>query len=114
MKLFQRTQSYLAILGIEPNQLIQRHQFNGRILMGFLLLGLSTILFSLFLFYEAKNFREYTEIIYILSGMIVCTTAFTSTILKRKMIFDFFEMAENIVNTSNEFFNHLKHSFKNT
>lgn len=100
MKLFQRTQKYLAILGINPNQSIQKYQFNGRIWIGFFLLGLSIIFFSLFLFIEANNFCEYTEIIYILSGMIVCAAGFTFTIFKMKMLFDIVETSENAVNTS--------------
>lgn len=100
MKLFQITQKNLAILGIDRNQSTQKHPFNGRILLGFFLFGLFIILTSTFFFHEASSFREYTETIYTLSGTIACTVAFTSTIFKMKMLFNFIAMSENIVDIS--------------
>lgn len=74
--------------------------------MGFFSFSLLIILLSMFLFYEANSFREYTETIYTLSGTIVCTVAFISTILKMKMLFNFIAMSENILDMS-EYSNHF-------
>lgn len=54
-------------MGITLEQSMQNHPFNGRILFGFLLLGMNIFHQYMFIFNEAQGFREHIESIYMAS-----------------------------------------------
>lgn len=100
MKLFQSTQRKFAALGVTPNQSVQTHPFNGKILTTYFLYLLSCIFFFVYFFHVANNFREYVISIYMTSATVVVTINYTTLICHSLNIFKFIENVEKMIGTS--------------
>lgn len=99
-KVFQLTQKYFATAGIVPNLAIQPYPLNGKISIGFLLLGSSLICNFKYTFYEARTFVEYTQSIYMCSIAALIIFALVIIILKVEKLFEFINGCEKLINTS--------------
>lgn len=99
-KVFQIIQRNLASAGITPNLLNQPYPVNGKIFVGFLILGLFMCCNFKYTFYEAKTFVEYTQTVYVGSLAAVIFLALTIIILKVDKLFELIDECENIVQTS--------------
>lgn len=99
-KILEHIKKNLAIAGIVPNLVTQSYPLNGKILLGFLTLGISIICNLMFTFCEAKTFIEYTQSICIGAFMYIVNFGLFNLILNVEKLFKLFEGCENIINTS--------------
>lgn len=95
MKIFQSTIHFLETLGITS----QTRPINVRSLVTILAFGTMTILICAS-FWEANNFKEYTESIYMSSVTIVIFVTFLFVIWKKENVFEFIDCWEKIAETS--------------
>lgn len=87
MELFEIVQRTSKILGISPNQLNQKHLLNGTVVLVVLCYGLSVISCSVFVFYKAQSFEEYTEFIPVFATFIVTILSYINIILVKEKFF---------------------------
>ena len=68
MKLYKVSQKNFAVLGVNLNETNQNNLYNWNILVFFFLFVLCVILALFFLIYDADNFAQYIEGIYIVTA----------------------------------------------
>lgn len=101
MTIFQTIQTNFAILDITAHQSIQPYPFNStKIVMAFLMFGLSTILHFVYIFHVADSFEEYIECITTTSGICVVSLFLTSVVLKMTTLFEYFDKVDEIISMS--------------
>lgn len=100
VKMFQMSQKYFAILGINPNLIDQAYRVNWKISIGFSMLGIGLICNLLFIFCEAKTFWEFSESTYICCGLILGTSAMAFLVLRVELLFELIGNFEDAINTS--------------
>lgn len=100
MKLLAAIYSYLMRVGMTPHQSIQRHPLNMRILTILILLSIDIGKVVIYLNYEAKNLKDYTDAIFLITAVSTATLNFAFVTWKMTDIFRLFEHLEDIVNTS--------------
>ena len=100
MKAFRLTQKNFALAGISPNLLTQSYPLNGKILMGFLTLGLAIISLLMYVFNDANTFIEYTQSIYMCSLATLIVFAVMILILKRVTLYEFINGMDETINIS--------------
>lgn len=100
MKIFQTSQKHLATTGISPTLAMQPLPFNGRILMGFVILNAIMICDLVYISYDAKTFAEYTQAVYSFTTAVLIFSCLLVLIFKVQNIFEFFDSCDNLVNTS--------------
>ena len=98
MKLFQDSQRNFAILGINSNQ---QTSFDSKFILTYLVNGLGFISSTVFLFYKANTFQEYSNNAYVTTSITTSIAVFTIVVFKTKALFkfiknfeDFFEKSE--------------------
>lgn len=97
MAMFQSTQIYLRILGINSHQSTQKRPFNIRCLMILLLCLFFIASSTLYLFYVPNSFDEYIASINISSTAIVLTIYIVVFFWKIPKLFKFIKSVENLV-----------------
>lgn len=100
LKIFQSTQKNFFIVGINRSLMVLKYPFNGRILLGYLILILSIICNLMFTVYEAKTFAEYTHSIYMGSLAVLISLVLLITLLNVKEIFNTINDCESLANTN--------------
>lgn len=85
MKIFQSTIKFLAFLGITSDG----NPLNVKSLLALLSFGIIVGLISSFLFFEADNFKSYTESIYFTSVVLAIFLTYTFVIWKKDNVFWF-------------------------
>lgn len=81
MKIFQRLQILLGVVGIYP----QQSSFSMNIIMIVILFGILSISSTTFLLHNAKTINEYSESLYVTTSMyyiFIVTTVFARKIMK--------------------------------
>lgn len=91
----QLAQKNFAAAGIVPNLTAQPYPLNGRILLGFLTLGLAAICNFKYGFYDANTFIEYTQSIFMSSLTIIVNFALLNLSVKVKKLFKFINDADD-------------------
>lgn len=99
MMIFETNQKNLAIIGIGPELGTQPYPFNGKILMGLLILTYSLISINLYAFNYAETFFEYTQCIFMTCVATLITSALLILALKVEKMFEFINLCDTIVNT---------------
>lgn len=84
-------------MGITLEQSMQNHPFNGRILFGFLLLGMNIFHQYMFIFNEAQGFREHIESIYMASIGTVGFLCFATVVFKMDHLFKLIKKSEEVI-----------------
>lgn len=100
VRIFQAAQPYFAILGFDSALANQQYAFNWRIFFGFLLSGVATILFLMFIIIEAKTFWEFSQTIYFYFVMFIEFITLIVLVFQAQKIFNFIANFENVINTS--------------
>lgn len=100
VKIFLPNQKYFATFGICRHQANQSQSFNVKNLLPSIIFGLAVICCSGFPIYEANNFNEYTQSIYITSATIAATIIFILFISNVKDYFNFIDGWEECVQQS--------------
>lgn len=95
--MFQETQKYLKILGINSVQSTHKLPFNTRSLMILFLCSFFIVSSILYLFYVPNSFEEYIESINISSTAIVNTIFLLVFLWKIPKLFKFLKSLENII-----------------
>lgn len=98
-KIFQIVLKNFAAVGIEPNLVVQPYPINGRILMGFCILG-SYMICNFKHTFVAKTFVEYTQTAYMGSAAFVLFFVIWILLLNVKKMFKLINDAESIANLS--------------
>lgn len=96
MKLYQVIQENWAFLGIRRDQPF----FNEKSIRTFLLYGFAINSASLFLFFNANTFLEYTQNIYVNCAVLVICAVFTITLFQREKLFKFIDYMERHIDQS--------------
>lgn len=99
-KVFKNVLKNFAVLGISPKLTTQAYPINGKIMMGFVILGLAMYSILVFLIYDAKTFMEYTQTMYGFSLATLVFVALLNTLYKIENVFEFVNVTEKIFNTS--------------
>lgn len=94
---FLLIQRNLAKIGIKKQQSQQAHPFNGKVLIGTVVLFMNAILQFIYLVHDAHGFREFTESIYMTSIGISTFICYVSLALKADEIYGFIDVADNTV-----------------
>lgn len=100
LKVFELIQKDFAIIGITSNLAHQAYPFNGRILLGFLLLCSNICFVFVFSVNDAEQFAEYAQCVNILSLMALNMFAFLILIVNVKPLFEFIDVGNDLVNIS--------------
>lgn len=102
MKILEETQKNLATVGIHPNLLLWKAcPFNGKNLLGFLLLEMAFVFNVVYFFFEAKTPSDRTLSIYMVSVSAIFILYLLILILNAEKLFELINDCENkIVNTS--------------
>lgn len=100
MKIFQTIRKNFATAGISPNLSIRPHSWNGKIVIGFLLLHSALICSFGFTFYEAKTLAEYTQSTYVGAAAALLSFFLLILIFDVKNLFKIIDATENVANTS--------------
>lgn len=93
-------EKYFAIAGITPSLADQTCPLNGRILLGFLLLGSGMYFTSVFLIDEAETFAEYTQSVYTNALSTLIILALLILIFKVKQLFKFINDCDKLAKIS--------------
>lgn len=99
-KVFEIALSNVATVGISPDLVTQAYPANGKILMGFLILGYGIYATSAFLTYDAETFTEYTQSFCICSFAILNISILLILMLKVEKMFELINACDQFVNTS--------------
>lgn len=100
MTLFESTEQYFLVVGINSNQTIQKNRLNVRNSMIMFYFGIAIGCDVSYVIYEAKSFQEYNISIYITSTLLVTLINFVYLIWKTPKVFEIFNCIEDIVNKS--------------
>lgn len=100
IKIFQMPQKYFATAGIGPELATQTYPLNGKILMGFVIIGSAFVCLLVYVFDEAEKFSEYTQSIYLCSLVALINFILLVIISKVADFFHTINDCEDIVNTS--------------
>lgn len=97
---FEITLEWLAALGISPALPTQAYPSNGRILVGFLILGCATTCTFVFILNDAKTFIEYTQTTFACSLMTLGFFALVTLTLKSNNLFEWINECDELADTS--------------
>lgn len=98
MKLVQSAQSYLTMLGMNPNQRL----VNVNFFVAELIIATNVTLNWLFLIYEANTFREYTNAIFLTSTITIAAVCFTIFATESEHIFNMINIGEKLIEKSEQ------------
>lgn len=96
-KAFQEVLQNLAIAGINPMLSERPYPFNGKIFMGFLILGSSMICNFKYILCEANTFIEYTQNIFMGSLAVLIIFALVIIIRSADELFEYIDDCGNLV-----------------
>lgn len=99
-KVFEIPLKNFAIVGIDSNLATQTYPLNGKIFMGFLILGYGICASLTYLIHDAKTFAEYTILIYACSFVTLLGFILLVIIIKVEKMFDLINACDQLVNTS--------------
>lgn len=94
MNIFQTFQNKLAILG--PNQSLQTHPLNGRIIFGASIHIITIILKLVYLFREVHNFMDFTKLIYLIGAAVITFMAFLILSFQTEAVFQLIIAIEHL------------------
>lgn len=97
-RVFKIVRKHFATIGITPNSTDRR--FSGTILFGFLMLGSAIYCISVFIIYDAEKFAEYSQSVYMVSGVAFILFILLLFIFKVENLFEFINGCDALVNTS--------------
>lgn len=100
MKFFQSIQRILSHVGIDPNQSTRTHPFNARNSKNCLIFLVACICSIVFLFHEASSVEERMESGFLTGLTILNLMCFINLIFKMKLVYNYFDNAEKIVEQS--------------
>lgn len=100
IKILQTIQKKFAIVGIYLDVVSQPYLYNGRIMMGYFIMGSATVSNFVYIFYEAKSFGEYTRSSFFCAACIYVSIVLTILTQKVKKIVEIINEIENLANTS--------------
>lgn len=99
-KVFPILLKNFATLGISPNLATQAYRLNGRIFMGFLVLGSLIYCTFVFVMYDANAFVEYVQAVYACSFGTLILLSLAIAILKVEKIFELINDFDSLINIS--------------
>lgn len=100
IKIFQEVRKKFANVGIYQDLALQAYPFNGKILIGFLIVSLVTLSSFKFIFHGAKSFIEYTQCSYTCSLCVLIFFILITLVFEVDSLFRLMNGFENLVNTS--------------
>lgn len=110
MEILQTLRKYFALVGITENASIRKQWIIGKRVIILITFSSSVTANTIFFFYEAENFEEYTNCIHSIFTMIVCGIEFLLLISKTEKLFDFIKHFEEIIKKSKSIL--TEHQFK--
>lgn len=96
LKILLIWQKECAIIGIAP----QQHPINERSLIALLMDSSAIVSIGAYFFVEATTFREYAESIFVGTAMIAIAVDYAIALSKMRLLFDFVNDAEQIIEES--------------
>lgn len=96
MKILQSTQNQLAFLGISS----KRQTNKRKIIFGSVLLGICIVLQCAAIFQPVNEFKEYIDHVDMSLTTIIVAIIFTVIIFSIRILFDFIDMFEKLINDS--------------
>lgn len=96
---FKAIQKSFAMVGITPKLATEMIPLNGRISMGFLILGTGTYFLSVYIFNYAETFSEFMQSIYIASAGLLVAVELVILILQMNEMFEYINYCNRMLNT---------------
>lgn len=87
MKTFHSIKNCFADLGFDSPQSTQKDLLKFKNILSILLMGIDMILASVYVYFEANNFEEYCDGIYLLSALILAFFSFTTMFRQIPMLY---------------------------
>lgn len=101
MKIFQSVQAYFAQLGISPqSQSVKRHSFDMKNVMIFVSIAGAFVVCSLFLVFEANDFKEYSNCFFSTITFLMGIFDYAIHVWKMKELFHFIKKFEHFIQRS--------------
>lgn len=97
MKIFEKVRENFAFLGIDSAQSIQKHPFNTKITMAFILIITTTFLHIMHIFHVASNLKERMQSATTTSGSLLISICFITIIFKMRTLFDCIKGFEGVI-----------------
>lgn len=96
MKILETFRYHIEILGFSPNQSLQSHPFNQRIMITFLMYNVCIYQESMYLFHGPENLLEYTRLFYTFGTIILIYVLFLRLTFQMKKLFQLILNTENL------------------
>ena len=100
MKTFDSIKNCFTVLGFDSHQSTRKDLLKFKNIISLLLIFIDMILTSVYVYYEASNFEEYVDSIYLLSSMILAFSVFSILIWQIPNHFIFINHLESIITKS--------------
>lgn len=97
MEIFQTLLKYFELLGVCKAQLLKKHVFNLRNMLGLFIFGQHTVLNCVFLLFEADSFAKYTDSYYISSTVFGATLNYVYVVINMGKVFVLIKNLENVI-----------------
>lgn len=95
--MYQTLIKHFALMGIQSDQITKKYLLNSKNVFVLIMLVICSISANVFLWYEADNFKEYTESFYGTSCVTVSFANFTVNVWKMPNMFRLIENLENCI-----------------
>lgn len=95
---FEVVQKNFDMFGINAKQSKKSNPINKRIFVGFVLLFFNALFQYLYVFYDAHEFQEYIEAIYMSSIGTVSFIVLANTVVKMDMLFSLIALVDETMN----------------
>lgn len=101
MKVFSIIRRRLAAVGIaSSNRSNRKYPINGRIILGFLILGFIFSSQFVYTLYVANGLMEYVEVVGATSASALVFVAFTDIVFKQRLLFESIDGLEKLIESS--------------
>lgn len=100
MKLFRKSQEYMAIIGVRPLWPGEKMPFNCQNVGVFLIFLQTLIMGTAFLVFDAQTLREYTECLFAWISVIAIFVGMILVVIRTQAIFQIIKNLENMVEQS--------------
>lgn len=104
MKIFQSIQKNFAVLGIDRNQLLQKHNTNFRNSVSLFLHCFITVSYLVYIVHIASTFREYIDGIFVTSAVVVSGLSMAIVVSAMEKWFNLIFSLESVIVTSKKDF----------
>lgn len=103
MEIKEAIYAYMMRVGMPSRQTVKMHPFNSQMMAMLFLLGVDIFILGMFLIFEAKELKDYTDCIYFIISVVTATVNFVYAGSNLAELFEFIDKLDAIVETSEHY-----------